>query len=344
MPFVIGLLIAWIAAPIVRFLERHLKIVRKAGSFLIIVVVLAGIVGLIYLIIYNLVLFSMDLIKDAPSIYHSIQADMQVTMDNLEKLANRLPADLSNRIQLILENLEASLSEILSSLLAKVTDPTISAAGSVVKRVPNGLVYTIITILAAYFFLADFDHLMSKFYEKLPKSVEETIHVMRDKVKEVIGGYFFAQFKIMIVVAIILTIGFLILGISYSVLLGLVISFVDFLPILGTGTVLIPWALIQLINGSYTMAIGLLIIYGVSQAVHQLVQPKLIGDSMGINPLLTLFLLYIGFRVSGFTGMILAVPIGLLFIELCKIGVYQSVVDGVNELVESIKKLRQGSD
>ena len=88
------------------------------------------------------------------------------------------------------------------------------------------------------------------------------------------------------------------------------------------------------------MGIGLVILYGVSQVIRQLIQPKLIGDSMGLNPLLTLFLLYIGFKVKGIAGMIIAVPFGLIFLELIEMGVYQSVIDGFNELLNSIKELR----
>jgi predicted PurR-regulated permease PerM len=84
----------------------------------------------------------------------------------------------------------------------------------------------------------------------------------------------------------------------------------------------------------------LIVLYAVTQVVRQLVQPKLIGDSMGLNPLVTLFLLYIGFKIRGITGMILAVPIGMIFLELCEMGVYQSVIDGVCELLEDIKSLR----
>lgn len=340
MPFVIGWVIALIACPLVRLLERHLKVVRKASSFLIITGVLAGIVILAYVIISRLVLAGMDLVQDAPELYKSISGDFQLAFTQLQKLSDKLPSSVSVRLDAVFNNLEGSLHTIFTQILSKITDPTISAAGSVVKSIPNALIYSIVTIMSAYFFLADFDGIMSRFYEKMPSSCKRILKLAKKKLTYVVGGYFLAQFKIMFVVAIVLTIGFLIMGISYSLLLGLVISFVDFLPVLGTGTILIPWALLKIINGSYAVGIGLVILYGVSQVIRQLIQPKLIGDSMGLNPLLTLFLLYIGFKVKGIAGMIIAVPIGLIFLELIEMGVYQSVIDGFNELLNSIKELR----
>ncbi|MDY4970055.1 MAG: AI-2E family transporter, partial [Lachnospiraceae bacterium] len=95
---------------------------------------------------------------------------------------------------------------------------------------------------------------------------------------------------------------------------------------------LIPWAVIKLLNGSYGAAVFLLVLYALTQLIRQLIQPKLIGDTMGMNPLLTLLFLYIGYRVGGFTGMILAVPIGMILLEVIRMGAYDSLIDGVQAL------------
>jgi sporulation integral membrane protein YtvI len=340
MPFVIGWVIALIACPLVRFLEKHLKIVRQASSFLIIVGVLAGIVLVLYLVSYRLIQMGIHLVNDAPALYQSISGDFRSALTNLQALADKLPHGMAIKIDEILENLGSSFGELSTEFLSKLTDPTITAAGNVAKSIPNALIYAIVTIMSAYFFLADFDGIMHRASEKLPHSCIRILRLAKKKLQSVVGGYFLAQFKIMVVIAVILTIGFLIMGISYSGLLGFLIAVVDFLPVLGTGTILIPWALLKLINGSYFVGVGLIVLYAVIQVVRQLVQPKLIGDSMGLNPLVTLFLLYIGFKIRGITGMILAVPIGMIFLELCEMGVYQSVIDGVCELLEDIKSLR----
>ena len=118
--------------------------------------------------------------------------------------------------------------------------------------------------------------------------------------KHVVGGYFKAQFKIMAVVYIILVIGLFIL----KVLVGFLIAFLDMLPFFGTGTVLGPWAIIKILSGDYAMAVGLIILYLVTQLVRQVIQPKILGDTIGMNPLATLFFMFIGYKFSSIIGMI----------------------------------------
>ena len=150
-----------------------------------------------------------------------------------------------------------------------------------------------------------------------------------------------AQFRIMFVVAAILTVGFLVLQVPYSFLLALLISLLDFLPVFGTGTVQIPWGLIKLLSGEYYMAGGLILLYILSQFIRQAIQPKIVGDSMGLPPLMTLVLLYIGFKVSGLGGMILAVPVGLVFLNLYKYGIYDSMIDNLKIFVHDIEEFRK---
>ena len=143
------------------------------------------------------------------------------------------------------------------------------------------------------------------------------------------------------VVFLILFAGFAVLGVHYSVLVAFLIAFLDFLPFFGTGTAMIPWALYKVLTGDYKTTVMLLVIYAVTQLVRQLLQPKLVGDSMGMNPLVTLLLLYIGYKVSSVLGMILAVPIGMVLINMCQAGAFDYILDDVRTLVEGILGLRE---
>lgn len=154
------------------------------------------------------------------------------------------------------------------------------------------------------------------------------------------GGYFKAQLKIMAVVFAILLVGFGIMGVHFSILLAIGIAFLDFLPFFGTGTALLPWALYDLLTGDYRRVVALAVLYAVTQIVRQLIQPKLVGDSMGMNPLFTLVLLYAGYRAGGILWMILAVPIGLLVVNLYKAGAFDYILDDVKILADGILSLR----
>ncbi len=140
---------------------------------------------------------------------------------------------------------------------------------------------------------------------------------------------------------LLLVVGLGILRVNYFALIALGIAFLDFLPFFGTGTVMVPWAIIKILTADYKMAIGLLIIWGGGQLARQLIQPKIVGDSIGVPPLPTLFLLYIGYKVGGVFGMILAVPLGLLAYTMYQDGVFDTTRSSLMILVAGINQFRR---
>lgn len=162
-----------------------------------------------------------------------------------------------------------------------------------------------------------------------------------DNLRYAVGGYFKAQFKIMGVVFLILMAGFALLKIGYFALIAFLIAFLDFLPFFGTGTAMLPWALYKFLVGDYKTAFMLVVIYAVTQLVRQILQPKLVADSMGMNPLVTLILLYIGYRVSSVLGLILAVPVGMVVINMCQAGAFDYIFDDARILIEGVLRLRE---
>ena len=115
----------------------------------------------------------------------------------------------------------------------------------------------------------------------------------------------------------------------------------DFLPFFGTGTVMWPWMVYKAMVGDYRMLIFLAIIYATTQVTRQLIQPKLVGDSMGLNPIYTLFLLYAGYKAGGIIAMIFAVPVGLIVLNLYKAGAFDYILNDVWILAEGIMSLRE---
>lgn len=345
MPFVIGGIIAWIANPLVRFLEHKVKIRRKYSTFLTIGGALALVIGGGYLLISRLARMLMRFLGDLPGLLQSISAQLQLAFARLDSMAQKLPAGVQlPNVSEPLENIGASLMEGITSFVSKLGAPTVEAAGNLAKRLPGIFVAVFFTILSAYFFLAEKEQLL-RFYRKYtPKQVQKYLGFIRSHTGRLVGGYFLAQFRIMGVVALMLLVGFLILGVPYAPVWAILISLLDVLPVFGTGTILIPWALIQLLSGKIYMAIGLAACWILTQVVRQMIQPKVVGDSMGLNPLLTLFLLYLGFQFSGLGGMILAVPVGMIVIELYRYGAFASLIQAVRDLIDFINAFRRGED
>lgn len=341
MPFVIGWIIAMIGNPIVRYLERKLKIVRKAGSFLLVAGVLALIILGGYALMTRIISGCISFMQDAPEILVAAQRQVESFISAFSGLKRFFPETVWEGLVTMVGDLEGSVDQII----AGIGEPTVHAAGNFAKGLPNAFVYAVITVLSSYFFIADSDMIMESLKEAVPQPIVHYAALVKKNLMRAVGGYFAAQFKIMIVVAVILTVGFLLIGIHYSVLWAILIALLDFLPVFGTGTVLIPWAVIEFFNRQFYMGVALLVLYFVSQLVRQLIQPKIVGDSMGLPPLLTLILLYIGFRLGGVSGMILAVPLGLILIEIYKAGVFDTMIEGVQELIREVRQfMRQENE
>lgn len=337
MPFVIGWFLAYVASPLVNWLEKRVRIVKKLGSALIIVLVLAGVGLLCYFLGSKLWQEIRALIENMPGIYRDLESGFYTVGENLEGIFEMLPEGVQEGWQTMISNLD----QTMGNLIGRISEPTMAAAGNFAKRIPSIFIGTIVTFISSYFFIAEREEVIIWAKKVAPDPLVERMSMVMDNLKYAVGGYFKAQFKIMIVVCLILIVGFVILDVHFYFLLAILIALLDFLPFFGTGTALIPWGLYKLMVGDYKMVIGLVILYGVTQLVRQLIQPKLVGDSMGLKPLLTLVFLYAGYKIGGVIAMIFAVPIGMIVMNLYKAGAFDYILDDVKILMEGLLKLRE---
>lgn len=338
MPFVAGWIVALIAGPLVHFFEEKIKLKRKAGSAFVIVVIIAVVVLALYLICAQLFQQISGLLKSLPEMLENMESDFISIGKRLNALLSRLPGNLQLDFQ---GSEELQLDSYLGDLLEKLGSPTIEAAGNLAKLLPGIFIGVIMALLSAYFFVAERHQLSDWFRKHMPASIQMRYKVIRRSLGKSVGGYFKAQLKIEVWMYFLLLIGLGILRVDYFGLIALGIAFLDFLPFLGTGTALIPWAVVKILTTDYKTAIGLLVIWGVGQLARQLIQPKIVGDSIGVPPLPTLFLLYIGYKLGGVLGMILAVPLGLLAYSLYEEGAFDTTKDSVLILTAGINRFRR---
>ena len=337
MPFVIGWIIAMIANPLVRFLEKRLKMVRKHSSALIIISVLALVVVAVYFGVGLLIREGMNLIKDLPVIIEELQLNIQDTIKNLDGLSQLLPASTKD----FLGDFGNSVSRAITTAVSGIDVSTLGAAGSLVKNVADLFLMAIITILSAYFFIADREKLVAGIKAVAPESLKEQFDLIKVNFIEALAAYFKAQFKIMLIMVVILFVGFELLKVHYSFFLAILVAFLDFLPFFGTGTILWPWIVMDLIGGEYFHAVCLAILYLVCQLVHQILQPKLVGDGIGLSPLATLLFMFIGYRVKGVLGMILGIPIGMVLLSLYQAGAFNRLLAGARVILHDINEYRK---
>ncbi len=336
-PFVVGWVISLIAAPTVQFFEKKVKLKRKAGSAFVIVVVIGLVVFLLYLVGSILVEELIGFIDSIPSIWAGAEADFDDIGKNLNVIYRRLPSDLQDSISEVSEQIVSYAGE----LIGRISTPTITAVGNFAKQLPTVLIGIIMALLSSYLFVAERDTIAEWFRRNTPVSIQIRYKMMKRSFVKAVGGYFKAQLKIEVWMYLLLFVGLSILRVEYAFLIALGIAVMDFFPFFGTGTIMVPWAIIKILCSDYQMAIGLLIIWGVGQLARQVIQPKIVGDSIGVAPIPTLFLLYIGYKVSGVIGMIIAVPIGLIVFTMYQEGAFDTTKNSFMILVAGINNFRK---
>lgn len=337
LPFVIGWVIALIASPLVRFFEEKVKIRRKAGSAFVIIVVIGLVVLVLYLVGAKLGEEVVRFINSLPDIWESMERDLTEIGGNLSVIYSRLPIDMQDSINNIINQVGSYMGELIGSL----SSPTIAAVGNFAKQLPSIIIGLIMSLLSSYFFVAEKGQVHQWFRNHMPRSVQMRYDIMKRSLGKAVGGYLKAQLKIEVWMYLLLVIGLGILRIDYALLIALGIACLDFLPFFGTGTVMVPWAIIKILSADYQIAIGLLIIWGVGQLARQVIQPKIVGDSIGVPPIPTLFLLFIGYKLAGVIGMIIAVPIGLIVYTMYEEGAFDTTRKSILILVTGINRFRR---
>lgn len=336
MPFVTGWIIALIASPLVHFFEKRLKIRRKAGTAFVIISVIALVILAGYLIGAQLVEQIAEFIGDVPKLWEAAQEDFAQIGEKLSVALKYLPSEL----QLTINSITGNVQEYFGGIMESISEPTITALGNFVGSLPNIVISVIMSLLFAYFYVADKGYLSGLLEKAIPDSVLVRLQMIKRGLAKAVGGYFKAQLKIEVWMYLLLGIGFSILQVKYAFLIAIGVAILDLLPFFGTGTVLIPWAIIKFLSADYKMVIGLLIIWGVGQLARQLIQPKIVGDSVGLAPIPTIILLFVGYRVAGVIGMIIAVPIGIIILNLYEEGVFDTTINSLKILYAGISNFR----
>lgn len=328
-PFVASWILALLATPLCNLLEKHIKLNKKWASAVIIILVLVAIAGIGYLAVTKLGRELMGLFSGAPEYYVYVQRTIKAFGDSLTNIVYPISADFGKQIQGFFADFLSQMGGIINKFAPK----GVKMMGSAAADLTNGFIGTVVMIISAYFFIADRERLTEGFWRIVPEDLKSTVRDIKDKVIAALGGFLLAQFKIMCIVFVILLAGFFLMGNPYALLLALVISFVDLLPILGTGTILIPWTLFCFVQRDYRQAVFLVVLYVICLVARQFLQPKMIADSMGLDSMATLVLIYTGYKLDGMKGMILALLAGVIILSLYRLGLFDRKIKRMSKLL-----------
>ena len=310
-PFLIAFIISLTIEPIIRILMKRIKIRRKTSAIIVFSIVLALIVGLLVWGIISLISESSNLLNGLNDYFEKISEKFQYIISKID--LNKL--HLSNEIVQTIQN---SGSELLGDISIWIKNG-LTATLNFITSIPTLGIYTVISILALYFICTDKIYMLDQLEHHLPELwARKLIKHIREIIKS-LGCLLKAEAILVFVSFIVCLIGLYIfkiigLNVEYPLIAALAIGFVDALPIFGSATVMIPWAVIAAFNGDLTLGIAIIILLIVIGLVRQFMEPRIVAGQIGIHPIFTLIAMYTGFKLIGILGMLIG-PIILIILK-----------------------------
>lgn len=300
LPFLLGALVALAAEPLVALLSK--KTGRGVASAIGVSVTLAGLLTLLALLTSLLMHQLTGLTGSAGQVVSAVRAGLGTLQDTLNDLTYKAPKDIQPLLHRTVEGVFSDGGAVLDSVLERLP----AAAGAVLGYVASSFLAVGTGCLAAYMISARLPRLRQALHALPPESPAGKVLPRLRRVRHALWGWLKAQGSLCLICFGILLVGFWLLGIDQALLWAAVIALVDAVPLLGTGTVLIPWAVVCLLQGQQLRALGLLAIYAVALLSRSALEPRLVGKNLGLDPLITLVSLYAGYRFWGFGGMLVS--------------------------------------
>ena len=313
-PFLLGGALALAAEPMVAFLCRSLRLRRGAAAGIGVTAAFCLIVLLLMLLCALIVRELGVLVSILPSLEQAAAGGIAALSGWAMELVARLPGGLRDLLSPGVTEFFSGSSQLLSQAFRYVVGLT----GGVLSQVPDGALVLGTAIISSYMLSAKLPKLRDWIREKVSRERIRKYLESLHRVKAVLGGWLKAQVKLMGLTWVILTLALVLLRIPYAPLWATAVALVDAFPILGTGTVLLPWALVCFLQEDTVRAVGLLGTYAVISLTRSVMEPRLLGSHLGLDPLLTLAALYAGYRLWGFGGMILAPVLAVALVQLLR--------------------------
>ncbi|MBO5478863.1 MAG: sporulation integral membrane protein YtvI [Clostridia bacterium] len=326
MPFLVAFIISLLIEPLIRFVNKRTSFTRKTSAILVLIVVSVILIGFLIWGITALIQEASKLLQSLniyiETGYNQIQNIIQNI--NFEKL--KIPQEVTSVIQNSLWDFIGTVSNWVKNFLTSMMN--------FLTEIPTIAIYIGIAFVAIYFMCTDKLYMIDQLEHHLPKEWVKRIGKHTRELITSLGGYLKAEATLILISFIVSLIGLYILkflgfNVGYPLLAALGIGFVDALPILGSGTAMIPWAIISAMSGDIKLAIGILVLWIVMSVVRQFAEPRVVSHHIGIHPIFTLIAMYTGFKAIGVLGMFVG-PIVLIILK----NIFATMIDkGVGKAI-----------
>ena len=328
MPFLIAFVISLIIEPAIRALMNKARLTRRTSSIIIFIIVFGIIVGLLIWGIVTLITEATELLQTLNYYFDTAYKQIQNIILNFEFDKIKIPDEIMRIVQ-------NSTNEVFN-YVANWAKTFLTNIINIVTLVPTIVIYFVITILALYFVCVDKIYILDQVEHHFPKKWSKKMLIHIKEITSTLGAYLKAQATLILISFIISVIGlyiikFMGLNIEFPLLVAIGIGFVDALPILGSGTVMIPWGIGVALNGDIKLAAAIVGLWIIMSVVRQFIEPRIVSKQIGIHPIFTLIAMYTGFKFTGIAGLIIG-PIILIilnniFSSLIDKGIIKTIVD-----------------
>ncbi len=343
-PFVLALVLAWGLNPAVKWLQRHSGAPRKAISMVLVILVFAVMVG---------VLFGLGwaAVGQVRSLLDNRQSLLDELLEGLAGVVNSVQGWLSGLGDFVPQGVITTGEDLMAAVLDWARELDFSGwlaqmagqAPSMAANVSNFAVALVVFVMASYFITGDYPRLRFELTDRVPMVARDFCRSLKNIFMSAFGGYIKSQLILSLGVFAILAVGFLFMGQPYGLLLAFALAVLDFIPIIGAGTVMVPWAVVDMVLAQYGEAAALMAVWGVIVLFRRFAEPKILGNQTGLSPILSLVGIYVGMKIGGVLGMVVGPLLLLVCINLAKLGIFRPVLDDLSLAAADINAiLRSG--
>ncbi len=309
MPFLIGFLIALALRPVAKFVNRFINSKGKGVAIFVVAAFYAAVAMIVWLLITFLITQLTDLINLMPNLYfNKIEPLLLEFNDWIVANTETISPDAANTISQIITNGITYISDIIKNTSIAV----VQIVTKLISNFPLYLISVIFTIVLSVFISVEYDGITAFIKRQLPEKFNSTFSEARMFLTGTLWKMIKSYMIILFITFIELLTGLSILKVKYALPIAAIIAVLDIMPVVGTGGILIPWAIVELILKNYTLGIGLLVLYLAVTVIRNVIEPRIVGHQIGLHPIITITVMYAGLRLFGFFGLIVAPIIAIL--------------------------------
>lgn len=309
MPLIIAFVLAWMLEPMVSWGVCRLGLPRGLVSAVLTILLIGGIVFILTAVIGSGLKEIKLLLRQLPELLEALKGGLNYVEAMLYRLRETMPG-VSGFLISSVSSLPSQASEIIGALSSRL----LWGLSYIASKAPSMLFFTVTCSIGVYFISVEYREILEFIKRQIPKSWEGRAAGVKSELGRTVSSWLWAQLLMGAITFGELTVAFLLLGIDYALILAFIVSLLDVLPVIGTGTVLIPWALYSFATGSGVMGTGLILTYLLITLANKILETKLVGKSIGLGSAAMLISAYAGYCMLGTTGLIIA-PMAVIMLK-----------------------------